>query len=115
MSADELMINVPIVEKALEIFSTLTVIRPEKSFSFILTEEGLEAIQEAGKLAEWGIGGNKPKLKIAALECLALIGSGEPGDPVNVNFTEYELKSCAEILSVIERALTNHEDGLLKK
>ena len=115
MPTDALEINVPNVEKAKEIFSALSEIRPEKSFSFILTEEGIEAVTETRKLAEWGIGGNKPKLKVAALECLEMIGSGEPGAPVNVNFTEYEIKSIVELLSVVDRALENHSEGVLKR
>lgn len=66
-------------------------------------------------MADWGIGGNKPKLKEAALECLAHMGEAEAGEPVNVNFTEYELKSMAEVLSVIDRALERQEEGILKK
>ena len=115
MPAEVLTINVPIVEKAKEIFSALSELKPEKSMSFVLTEEGIEAIQEAEKLAEWGIGGNKPKLKLAAIDCLEMIGAGEAGEPVNVNFTEYELKAVAEVLAVIDRALVNQEDGVLKK
>jgi hypothetical protein len=36
-----------------------------------------------------------------------------PGDPVNVNFTEYEIKAMGEVVSVIEKALEQHEDGVL--
>jgi hypothetical protein len=115
MSAEVLTINVPIVEKAKEIISVLSEMRHDKSMSFALTEEGFEAIREAEKLAEWGIGGNKPKLKEAAFVCLEMIGSGEPGIPVNVNFTEYELKAIGEVLAVIERALERQEEGVLKK
>jgi hypothetical protein len=115
MSTEVLTIDVPTVEKGKEIFTALSELRPEKSFSFVLTEEGVEAIQEAIKLADWGIGGNKPKLKEAALECLDYMGEVEVGAPVNVNFTEYELKAMAEVLSVIDRALERNEDGVLKK
>lgn len=115
MSTEVLTIDVSTVEKGKEIFTALSELRPEKSFSFVLTEEGVEAIQEAKKLADWGIGGNKPKLKETALECLEGIGTAEAGDPVNVNFTEYEIKSMAEVLSVIEKALEIEEDGVVKK
>jgi hypothetical protein len=115
MSTEVLTIDVQIVEKGKEIFSALSELRPEKSFSFVLTEEGVEAVQEAKILAEWGIGGNKPKLKVAAMECFDQMAEAEAGSPVNVNFTEYELKAMAEVLSVIERALERQEDGILKK
>ena len=49
------------------------------------------------------------------MECLDYLEVAEAGDPVNVNFTEYEIKSLAEVLSVIERALERQEDGTLKK
>ena len=64
-------------------------------------------------MAEWGIGGNKPKLKQTALEILSEIGKAEPGEPVNVNFTEYEVKSMGEVLSVVEKALDEHEEGVI--
>jgi len=51
MATDALEINVLIVEKAREIFSALAEIRPEKSFSFILTEEGIDL-----RLADDGLG-----------------------------------------------------------
>jgi hypothetical protein len=98
MSNEVITIDVPIVEKSLEIFTTLAELRPEKSLSFVLTEEGVEAMQEAIKLTDWGIGGNKPKLKEAAIECLEQMGEAEAGAPVNVNFTEYELKAMTEVL-----------------
>lgn len=115
MSTEVLTIDVPTVEKSKEIFTSLSDLRPEKSLSFVLTEDGVEAIQEAKKLAEWGIGGNKPKLKAAAIECLDHMGEAEAGTPVNVNFSEYEIKAILEVLSVIERALERQEDGILKK
>lgn len=54
MSTEVLTIDVPTVEKGKEIFTALSELRPEKSFSFVLTEEGVEAIQEARK--NWPIG-----------------------------------------------------------
>jgi hypothetical protein len=114
MTADVLSINVAILEKGLEIFDVLSGLTPEKSLSFVLTDEGAEAVQLAIPLTEWGIGGNKPKLKETALECLAQINEAEAGDPVNVNFTEYEVKSMGEILAVFQKALEEQEDGILE-
>lgn len=114
MSAEVITLNLPVVEKGKEIFSVLSEIRPEKSFSFVLTEDGVEAIQLAITLAEWGIGGNKPKLKETALEYLDEMSQCEAGDPVNVNFTEYEIKSMGEVLAVFEKALEEQEEGVLE-
>ena len=46
MTADELTINIAGVETAKEIFSALVEIQPEKSMSFVLTEEGIIKAQE---------------------------------------------------------------------
>jgi hypothetical protein len=35
------------------------------------------------------------------------------GEPVNINFTEYEIKSMGEVLEVLTKALEVHEDGTL--
>jgi hypothetical protein len=113
--ADEIKINPEIVEVAQDIFTEFAGLKPEHSLSFSLTEEGVDAITEAKKLADWGIGGNKPKLKATALEYIEIIEEYDPGDPVNVNFTEYEIKAMGEVLSVIEKALEEHEEGVLSK
>jgi hypothetical protein len=113
--SQEITITPEIVEVAQEIFSEFVKLKPERSLSFSLTAEGVEAISEAKKLADWGIGGNKPKLKETALENLESLEDSEPGEPLNVNFTEYEIKAMEEVLSVIERALEKHKDGVLSK
>jgi hypothetical protein len=114
MSAEVLTLKVPIAELGIEIFTVFSELPPEKSLSFVLTEEGVEAIQLAPTLVDWGIGGNKPKLKQTALECLSLMQDAEAGVPVNVNFTEYEIKAMGEVLGVFEKALEKQEDGLLE-
>lgn len=113
--ADEINIKPEIVKIAHVIFSEFASMKPERSLSFSLTEEGVDAISEAKKLAEWGIGGNKPKLKETALEYIEDLEDSNPGEPLNVNFTEYEIKAMGEVLSVIERAMENHEEGVLSK
>lgn len=113
--AEEIVINPEIVEVAQNIFTEFANLKPERSLSFSLTQAGVDAIAEAKKLAEWGIGGNKPKLKETAMEYLEDLEGASAGDPVNVNFNEYEIKAMAEVLSVIEKALEEHEDGVLVK
>ena len=112
---DEIKIKPEIVRIAHVIFSEFSNLKPERSLSFSLTDEGVEAINEAKKLADWGIGGNKPKLKETALEHLEILEKSKAGEPVNVNFTEYEIKAMGEVLAVIEKALEIHEDGILYK
>lgn len=113
--ANEIVIDPEVVEVAQNIFIEFVALRPEHSLSFTLTDQGIEAISEAKKLADWGIGGNKPKLKEAAIDYLEVLGEASAGDPVNVNFTEYELKAMGEVLSVIEKALEDHNEGVLSK
>ncbi|MCB2179866.1 hypothetical protein KQH54_01950 [bacterium] len=111
--SEEIKIDPIITEIAQNIFTELANLKPETSLSFTLNEQGSNAISQAIALAEWGIGGNKPKLKEAALENLNAIDEIPPGEPVNVNFTKYEVKAMAEVLSVIEKALETHTDGVL--
>jgi len=111
--AEDININPEVVEVAHEIFTEFASLKPEHSFSFSLTEMGVDAISVAKQLADWGIGGNKPKLKATAIEYIEVMEEFSPGDPVNVNFTEYEIKAMGEVVSVIEKALEEHEDGVL--
>ena len=110
---DEIQINTEIVEIAQDIMEQLVTIRPEHSFSFVLNDEGSQAIEESIKIADWGIGGNKAKLKATALEILDSINEIPAGEPVNVNFTEYEVKSLSEVYDALGKALDKHEDGIL--
>ena len=110
---DEIIINPDLLENAREIFSTLAQQRPEHSVSFVLSNEGFRAVEDTIKVVEWGIGGNKSKLKSTALEILAWISSVPNGAPVNVNLTEYELKSMGEVVEAIEKAVENHQEGVL--
>ena len=111
--SDEVRIDPKITEIAQDIFTELANLKPETSLSFRLSEQGANAISQAIVLAEWGIGGNKSKLKETALENLAVMDQVPAGEAVNVNFTEYEVKSMGEVLAVIEKALETHEDGVL--
>ena len=109
----QVRIDIEAVELAKQIMDQLSQVRPEHSLSFVLNEEGSAAIEESIKIAEWGIGGNKPKLKATALEILNEIAEVSAGEPVNINFTEYEIKSMGEVLEVLTKALDVHEDGIL--
>jgi hypothetical protein len=110
---EEITIDPEITEIAQDIFTELSSLKPETSLSFTLTDQGADAVSQAIVLAEWGIGGNKSKLKETALENLAAMDQVPAGEPVNVNFTEYEVKSMGEVLAAIEKALEKHEDGVL--
>ena len=114
MTKDEIRIDPDLLKTAREIFSTISEQRPEHSFSFVLTEEGYKALNDAVKVVEWGIGGNKPKLKETALEHLSAFQSVSQGNPVNINMSEYELKSMGEVVEAIDKALESHADGLLE-
>lgn len=106
-------IDIEIVELAKQIMDQLSRVRPEHSLSFVLNEDGKAAIGESIKIAEWGIGGNKPKIKATALEILNAIDEVSVGEPVNINLTEYEIKSMGEVLEVLTKALEVQEDGHL--
>ena len=109
----QLKIDIESVKLAKQIMDQLSQVRPEHSLSFVLNDDGVAAIDESIKIAEWGIGGNKPKLKATALEILNTIGEVSAGEPVNINLTEYEVKSMGEVLEVITKALEVNEDGTL--
>lgn len=109
----KVQIDIESVELAKQIMDQLSQVRPEQSLSFVLNDDGFAAIDASIKIAEWGIGGNKPKLKATALEILNAINEVSVVEPVNINFTEYEIKSMGEVLEVLTKALEVHEDGTL--
>ncbi len=107
-------INPGILDLAKEIFGTLAEQRPEQSLSFVLSDEGGVAVSDAVKIVEWGIGGNKSKLKATALEVLEEMGQVPAGAPININLTEYELKAMEEVVAAIEKAIDSHQNGILE-
>lgn len=111
--SEDVKINPEILHDAREIFMVLAQQRPEHSLSFVLSAEGSEAINDTFKIVEWGIGGNKSKIKATALELLDMISEVPSGTPVNVNLTEYELKAMWEVVAAIDKAEENHINGLL--
>ena len=114
MSADTLTIDERKVELAQNIVEALTKVKAESSFSFTLTEDGLKAMEETLKLIEWGIGGNKSKIKETATDIFSSFTLEKPGTPLNLHLDDYDLKAVEEVSAVLERALERHEDGVLK-
>lgn len=114
MAADQVKIDVQRVELAREIVDQLSKLKKESSFSFALSEEGHFAMEETLKLIEWGIGGNKPKIKETAVTIFAPMLEAPTGTPINLHLDEYDLKSIGEVLAVIDRSLAQHKDGVLK-
>lgn len=113
MAGDKVKIDPDLLIVAKEVFSTLSEQRAEHSFSFLLTEDGFNSIPDTIKVVEWGIGGNKSKLKATALEILDEIVAVDQGVPINVNLTEYELKSMEEVALALEKAMEEHNEGEL--
>ena len=113
MTENYVKINPELLEIAVDVFKTLSEQRAEHSFSFLLTEDGYNAVPDVIKVVEWGIGANKSKLKTTALEILTEIAEVEQGVPINVNMTDYELKSMVEVAQAIEKALESHDAGEL--
>ena len=113
MAGDTVKIDPELLSVSKEVFSTLSEQRAEHSFSFLLTADGFNSIPDTIKVVEWGIGGNKSKLKATALEILNEIAAVDQGMPINVNLTEYELKSMEEVALALEKAIEAHKDGEL--
>lgn len=86
--------------------------QPFSSISFFIKENNLQALQETRLLLDWGMAKNKSKMKAASLEIIDLILSTSPGNPVNLNLDEYELKSLAEAGSLLQRAFEQKIEGL---
>lgn len=99
----------------LEIVQSLSELKPLSSFSFTLSNEGFDAVNQVFALAEWGIGKNAYKLKKSALKVFNDILEHPNGSPINVNLTEYEIKAMKTVMSLIERSLDNHTNGILTK
>lgn len=115
MAADSEQIEIMVedIQTAQEIVENIAKIKPLTSFSFTLSSEGQKAVNITLQLIEWGIGKNKAKLKQAALDVVSPLSGTEPGEPNNINLTEFEIKAMEAILGVIERALSKQKDGVL--
>jgi hypothetical protein len=95
--------NNGILQLGIEIASTLSELMPEKSLSFSLNEEGFEAVNWLVELTKEKMPKNMHVLKENAMEALTQITEGEAGTPLNVNFTEDELKALAKVQEIAER------------
>lgn len=78
----------------------------------MMTDQILSAVREGRRLTDWGMAKNKSKMKATALEIMDQIVEIPPGDPVNLNLDDYQLKSLAEVGSLHEAALEDKKDGL---
>ena len=97
--------NLESLKYSQNIISVLAGLRPEKSLSFMLTDEGVEAVKEMMTLTDAKMPGNMPKLKEAALQVLAPLTEFESAVPRNVNLTEYEIKAMAKVQELVEKAV----------
>lgn len=111
----QLEINEESLGIGLEIVQQLSELKSLSSFSFTLSDEGVDAVNEVLELTEWGIGENAYKLKEAAIGVFSDILEHPDGAPVNVNLTEYEIKAMEKVTDLIERSLDKHNDGVLTK
>lgn len=86
-----------------EIVGTLAELKPDSSFSFILSENGHRAVQAVYDLTESDMPGNMPRLQEAALEVLKPLFDDPAGTPLNVNLDENDVKAMGKVLELIER------------
>lgn len=110
--AKELQVDGDILNTGLEVIQGIADFQPFSSISFLATENILEAVEEASELVDWGMAKNKHKMKATALDIMEFITEAEPGEPVNLNLDEYELKSIAAAADLIERTLDEKKDGV---
>lgn len=108
----QLQVDETLIKTGLGVFNELANFQPFSSISFIMTDQILSSLKEGRRLAKWGIAKNKHKMKEAALEIIDEILLVYPGDPVNLNLDEYQLKSLAEVADLHGAALENKKDGL---
>ncbi len=111
----KLEISVGDLEYGLEITQQISTFTPYTSYSFQLSVKGFDAVREVRKLAAWGMGKNMLKMKDAALEILDSILTYSQDERVNMNLTEYECKSLAAVVALIERSLKKQKDGVLSR
>ncbi len=86
-----------------EIVTMLAGLRPEKSFSFALNEDGHEALKALIQLTEEKMPKNMTRLFESAMETLAPLAAFDPGTPLNVNLNEDAIKAMEKVLELAER------------
>ncbi len=105
-------VNKKDLEYGLGVIQEISSFRPYSSISFQLSEKVISAVSETKQLAKWGMGKNRSKMKRTVSKILGSITNCSPGDPVNLNLTEYEHKSIMALENVLRRALDNNKDGV---
>jgi hypothetical protein len=96
----------------LAIMQGIAEFQPYSSISFPSSEKVLTAVDEVSELVNWGMAKNKQKMKETTLEILDHISEVDPGEPVNLNLDDYELKSIAAAADLIERTLDEKKEGI---
>lgn len=86
-----------------EIISALVSLRPEKSFSFVLNEEGHQALKALVDLTEEKMPKNMTRMLDSVVETLSPLTNYEPGAPLNVNLNEDDLKAMEKVMELVER------------
>jgi polyhydroxyalkanoate synthesis regulator protein len=86
-----------------EILAKLASLRPEKSFSFVLNEDGHEAIRALIELTEEKMPKNMNRLLESAMATFIPLSEFEPGTPLNVNLNEDDIKAMEKVLELAER------------
>ena len=109
---DILQVEESLIRTGFEIFDQIAAFQPFSSISFLKTDRIQESIRETQRLVDWGMAKNKPKMKEAALMVIDQMMSVARGDHINMNLDDYQLKSLAEVSSLLERALENKITGL---
>jgi hypothetical protein len=110
--AKDLVVDGTFLNTGLEVMQGIAGFQPYSSISFLATEPILDAVKEASELVDWGMAKNKQKMKETALEIMEHISEIEPGEPVNLNLDDYQLKSIAAAADLIERTLDERKDGV---
>ena len=108
----ELEVDGSVLTTSLKLMQGIAGFQPYSSISFLATENILEAVEEASELVDWGMAKNMHKMKATALDIMEFITESDPGEPVNLNLDEYELKSVAAAAELIERTLDEKKDGV---
>ena len=108
----QLQVDEALIKTGLGVINELADFQPYSSISFMMTDQIFSALQEGRRLADWGMAKNKPKMKEAALDIIDEVLLVSPGNPVNLNLDEYQLKSLGEVVSLFSAALENKKDGL---
>jgi hypothetical protein len=110
--AKEFQVDGTVLNTGLEVLQGIAGFQPYSSISFHATEKILNAVTEASKLVDWGMAKNMQKMKETALDIMEYIQEAQPGEPVNLNLDDYELKSIAAAADLIERTLDEQKDGV---